>query len=61
MLKNASTRWIVSEPEKVAEAILDAGPGGKPERYVPRPYGLVPALRAVVPRLTRRVTGGMGR
>ena len=30
------TRWIVSQPERVADAIVDAGPGGKPERYVPR-------------------------
>ena len=30
------TRWLVSKPERVAEAILDAGPGGKAERYVPR-------------------------
>lgn len=28
----APTRWIVSTPEKVAEAIIKAGPGGKAER-----------------------------
>jgi short-subunit dehydrogenase len=61
LLRSARTRWIVSKPEKVADAILATGPGGKAERYVPRPYGLVPALRATVPALVRRVTSGMGR
>src|SRR3954469_1157783 len=50
----AATRWIVSTPEKVAQAILDAGPGGKPERIVPRPYALVPLMRALLPGLVRR-------
>ncbi len=57
--EKALTRWIVSKPEKVAEAIYEAGPGGKPERYVPRPYALAAVARIVAPRLTRRVlTGG---
>lgn len=51
------TRWIVSTPERAAEAILDAGPGGKAERYVPRPYGIVPVLRHLVPPLARRSSG----
>ena len=37
----ALTRWAVSTPEKAAEAVYEAGPGGKAERYVPRPYELV--------------------
>lgn len=45
---------IVSRPEVVAEAILQAGPGGKPERYVPRPYGLAAGARILVPGLVRR-------
>ena len=49
---------IVSRPEVVAEAILEAGPGGKPERYVPRPYGLAAAARILVPRLVRRAVAG---
>jgi short-subunit dehydrogenase len=54
----ALTRWIVSSPERVAEAIVDAGPGGKAERYVPRPYGLAAVARTLVPALVRRATGG---
>ena len=55
------TRWIVSTPEKVAEAIVDAGPGRRAERYVPRPYALAAAARVVAPGLVRRVLrGGMG-
>jgi uncharacterized protein len=60
LLDNPRTRWIVSTPEKVADAIWDAGPGGKAERYVPRVYGLAAALRIVAPRLTRRVLSGGG-
>lgn len=48
------TRWVVSKPERVAEAILDAGPGGRAERYVPRAYWVAAALRIVAPRLVRR-------
>jgi uncharacterized protein len=58
LVDNPRTRWIVSKPEKVADAIWDAGPGGKAERYVPRVYGLAAALRIVAPSLTRRVLGG---
>jgi uncharacterized protein len=54
------TRWMVSRPERVAEAILDAGPGGAPERYVPRPYRIVAALRVLAPGLVRRATGAGG-
>jgi len=57
--EKAFTRWIVSEPEKVAEAIYECGPGGRAERYVPRPYGLAAIARILFPSLTRRVlTGG---
>ena len=52
------TRWMVSTPEKVADAIVDAGPGGVPERYVPRPYWLVAASRTLAPRLVRRALSG---
>lgn len=58
LVDNPRTRWIVSTPEKVADAIVAAGPGGKAERYVPRPYAIVPALRVLAPRLIRRATSG---
>jgi uncharacterized protein len=54
------TRWMVSTPEKAAEAIYEAGIGRRPERYVPRPYALAAALRIVTPGLVRRVMGGGG-
>jgi short-subunit dehydrogenase len=56
----ALTRLMVSTPEKGAEAIVAAGLGRKPERYVPRPYGIAAALRVVAPGLVRRVLGGGG-
>jgi short-subunit dehydrogenase len=52
------TRWIVSTPERAAEAIYEAGIGRRPERYVPRPYALAAVLRIVAPGLVRRVIGG---
>lgn len=52
------TRWLVSTPERAAEAIYQAGLGRRAERYVPRPYGIAAALRVVAPGLVRRVLGG---
>jgi short-subunit dehydrogenase len=52
------TRWLVAEPDVVAEAILQAGPGGQPERYTPRPYRIPAILRIVAPALVRRGTAG---
>jgi uncharacterized protein len=54
----ALTRWIVSKPERVAEAIVAAGPGGRAERYVPRAYGLAAVARVLAPGLVRRVLSG---
>ncbi|HWH45250.1 MAG TPA: SDR family NAD(P)-dependent oxidoreductase [Thermoleophilaceae bacterium] len=48
------TRRFISTPEKVARAIVQAGPGGKAERYVPRPYWIPAALRILAPGLVRR-------
>jgi uncharacterized protein len=56
--EKALTRWIVSKPAMVADAIYEVGPGGKPERYVPRPYALAAIVRILSPRLVRRVLGG---
>jgi short-subunit dehydrogenase len=54
----AAIRWIVAKPGTVAEAIVEAGPGGKAERYAPRPYFLAAAARLLAPRVVRRVTQG---
>jgi short-subunit dehydrogenase len=53
LVRNPATRWIVSTPERVAAAILDAGPGGRAERIVPRAYALVGLLRALAPGIVR--------
>jgi short-subunit dehydrogenase len=61
LVESARTRWLVSTPEKVAEAIMQVGPGGKPERFVPRVYGFGAGLRTVAPPLIRRLlSGGAG-
>jgi short-subunit dehydrogenase len=60
LVERRATRWLVSTPDKVADAIWDAGPGGKAERYVPRPYWLAAATRAIAPRLVRRALRGGG-
>ncbi len=54
----ALTRWMVADPAAAAEAIHEVGPGGKAERYVPRPYALAAVLRILAPSLTRRILGG---
>jgi short-subunit dehydrogenase len=54
----ALTRWLVSKPEVVAEAIVEAGPGGRAERYVPRKYWMASAMRILAPALLRRMTSG---
>ncbi len=56
--ERALTRWTVSKPEKVAEAIVETGLRGKAERYVPRPYALAAVARILAPRLVRRVLSG---
>ena len=59
LVENPRTRWMVSKPEKVADAIVAAA-NGRAERYVPRPYGLAVALRGLAPGLVRRVMRGSG-
>ncbi|HET9163089.1 MAG TPA: SDR family NAD(P)-dependent oxidoreductase [Solirubrobacterales bacterium] len=56
--ERALTRWTVSKPEKVAEAIVECGLRGRAERYVPRPYALAAMARILAPRLVRRVLSG---
>jgi hypothetical protein len=53
--ERALTRWALGSTERVAEAIFQAGPGGRAERYVPRPYGLVPVGKAILPGVWRRL------
>ena len=49
---------MVSDVGKAAEAVYEAGVLGKPERYVPRPYGLIGALKILAPGLVRKVLMG---
>jgi short-subunit dehydrogenase len=58
LVSRAYTRWLVTTPQVVAEAIMDAGPGGRAERYTPRYYWIGAAARILAPRLVRRVTAG---
>jgi short-subunit dehydrogenase len=51
-------RRLVAAPELVADAIVEAGPGGRAERFVPRFYAVPALLRAVAPSLVRRATAG---
>lgn len=55
---NPLTSWMVAKPATAAQAIYEAGPGGRAERYVPRPYALIAVLRILLPGVTRRVLGG---
>jgi short-subunit dehydrogenase len=48
------TRWMVSDADAAADAIVDAGLGGHAERYVPRPYALAASARVLLPSLLRR-------
>lgn len=53
--ERALTRMLLSTPERVAEAIYQAGPGRQAERYVPRAYALAAASRVLLPGVVRRV------
>jgi hypothetical protein len=46
---------MLGTPEQAAEAIVAAGLGRRAERYVPRFYGGLAAIRTVAPGLLRRV------
>ena len=52
------TRWLVTTPETIAEAIADVALNGRAERYSPRYYWIVAAARVLAPRLVRRILGG---
>jgi len=55
---SAKTRWMVSSVDRVVEAIMEAGPGGRAERYVPRYYWIPAAMRLIAPSLVRRAIAG---
>ena len=54
LLDRRATRWLVSTPDTAAEAIVEAGLHGVPERYVPRLWSLAVAARYLAPGLLRR-------
>jgi len=54
------TRWLVSTPDRAAEAILDVGLRGKAERYVPRYYATAAGARILAPSLMRRILSSGG-
>ncbi len=58
LLAKPLTRWMVSTPEKAADAIFEVGIGRRAERWVPRPYAIAGALRVLAPGLTRLVLAG---
>ena len=55
LVRHPVLRRVVSRPEVVADAIVDAGPGGRDERIAPRGYAIVPVLRALVPGVALRI------
>ena len=54
------TRWMLGTPEQAADAIAEVALHGRAERYVPRFYGALAALRTVAPGAVRRVMAGGG-
>jgi short-subunit dehydrogenase len=58
LVERRLSAWMVSTPERAAEAILDVGLRRRPERYVPRAYALFGYARLLAPGLVRRVITG---
>jgi uncharacterized protein len=54
LAERRATRWLLGTPEQAADAIAEAGLERRAERYVPRFYAGVAALRTVAPPLLRR-------
>jgi short-subunit dehydrogenase len=54
LARKRRTRWMLGTPEQAAEAIYEAGIGRRAERYVPRLYAGLAALRTVAPGLVHR-------
>jgi len=55
LARKRATRWMLGTPEQAADAIVQAGLGRRAERYVPRFYAVLAALRTVAPGLVRKV------
>lgn len=60
LVDDPRTRWAVSTPDAVAEAIVEAGPGGAAQVHVPRPWAIATAARAVVPGVIPAVVRMLG-
>ncbi len=61
LLAKPWTSWIVSTPDRAAQAIVETGLRGRPERWVPRPYALFAHLRTLAPGVVRRsISNGRG-
>jgi short-subunit dehydrogenase len=58
LLAKPATRWMVSKPERVAEAIAEVAFEGRNERTVPRGYAAFMATRVLAPALVFRMTRG---
>lgn len=54
LLSRRATRWLVSEPADIAEAIVSLALQRKSERYVPRGYVLAAAARILFPGAVHR-------
>jgi short-subunit dehydrogenase len=55
LAEKRTTRWMLGTPEQAADAIAEVGLDRRAERYVPRFYGALAALRTVAPPLLARV------
>jgi uncharacterized protein len=53
LAERRATRWLLGTPEQVAEAIAAVGLDRRAERWTPRFYGGLAALRTVAPPLLR--------
>lgn len=60
LVDNPRTRWAVSTPEAVAEAVLQAGPGHRDQVHVPRAWAIATAARAIAPSVIPRVVRFLG-
>ena len=54
LLAGRGTRRLLGTPEQAAEAIADVAVERRAERYVPRFYGALAALRTIAPPLVRQ-------